>query len=116
MRVLKGTVTEDGGRERPCVWVETRLTLEVEGRDLLGALGSRYFRHEPQRDDERPERLPMALTPHQMLKICREELRHCGESTLWTWTDGLSEGRQHHVDTWLEELVVGAFPEMKGHL
>lgn len=119
-RVHIGEVTNELGETRPCAWVETTLTLDPEGRDLLNALGSRYFRDHGLGDDEapsaRPERLPAALSRARTLKIYREELRRYGENALWTWADEMSEGRQRHVEGWLTELVVGAFPEMKGYL
>lgn len=100
-------------------YVETRLLLQPVGSDLLYGLGSRYFRDDPQDDDElatdRPESLPESLTRSQILRIYRDEYSLWGSNNISTWVDAITYDLRHEmIVKWLGELVTGAFPELAG--
>ena len=111
------TVHRDIATGKP--YMETRLLLQPGGADLLYGLGSRYFRDDPQGDDEqatdRPENLPESLTRSKILRIYRDEYSLWGSNNLPTWVDGIQYDLRHEmIVRWLSELIVGAFPEMEG--
>lgn len=120
MRVHRGVSESSNGSERPCAWIETSIRLEPEIHDLMLGLGSRYFRNEVIEDDHledhRPDNFPVSLTQGEIARIYREEIKLWGESAIWTWSERMSRDRHAHVDGWLTELVVNAFPEMKEYV
>jgi hypothetical protein len=112
-------VRRDGATGEP--YLETRILLQPTGSDLLYGLGSRYFRDDPQEDDElatdRPDSLPESLTRSQILRIYRDEYSLWGSNNLPTWVDGITYDLRHEmIEKWLGELIVSAFPELEGML
>lgn len=119
IRVNKGTYGEGTSQERPAAWVETSLLLEPEGHDFVNALGSRFLRfaviEEDQRVTDRPQDLPESLEQREITKIYREEIRRYGEEYMPMWSDEMGWQQQEACRKWLMEVVLDAFPEMKGY-
>lgn len=117
--VHKGTYGEGTSQERPSAWVETSLVLEPEAHDFVNALGSRFLRfsviEDDQRASDRPQDLPESLEQREITKIYREEFRRYGEDYMSTWSDEMGWDRQESCRKYLMEIVLDAFPEMKGY-
>ena len=120
IRVHKGSDELDDGTKVPVAWLNLSIRRQPEPHHLVDGLGSKYFRNRVGRDDERPgdrpEDLPAELSQRQIADIYREEFSHWGTANLGTWSDYLGWDEREQAERWLTELVVGAFPEMKGYL
>jgi hypothetical protein len=119
IKVHTGTCEETNGKKRPAAWVVTSVRLELEPNDLIDGLGSKFFRYDIIQDDEtertRPADLPVELSQADILRIYRDEFFAWGK-VIETWGEELDETRHDMAQRWLGELVVNAFPEMKGYL
>lgn len=117
--VHRGTSTNGAGVRRPAAWVVTQIPLEPEAHDLMNGLGSKYLRYETTEDDElvgdRPRNLPESLTQREILKIYRDELLRYGEEVLGMWAEEAGIARRKACEGWLMQIVLEAFPEMKGY-
>lgn len=117
--VHKGTYGGGTPQERPSAWVETSLSLEPESHDFVDALGSRFLRFSVVGDDERitdrPQDLPESLEQREITKIYREEIRRYGEDYMPLWSNEMGWTQQESCRKWLMEVVLDAFPEMKGY-
>lgn len=114
-----GTSENGAGVKRPAAWVETALLLEPEPHDLMNGVGSRFLRHEISEDDElvgdRPKDLPESMTQREILKTYRDELRHYGEEVMGMWGNEMGTARRAACEKWIYEVVLAAFPAMKGY-
>lgn len=119
IRVHKGTIGEGTPQERPAAWVETALKLDPEAHQLADALGSHFLRYDTTEDDERiddrPQSLPDFLKQSDIMKIYRDEMRRYGEEFVSVWGDEMGFRRHEYCRKWLMEIVLDAFPEMKGY-
>jgi hypothetical protein len=117
--VHKGTYGEGTPQERPAAWVETSLLLDPESHDFVDALGSRFLRFsvigDDQRVTDRPQDLPESLEQREITKIYREEIRRYGEEYMSLWSNEMGWTQQESYRKWLMEVVLDAFPEMKGY-
>lgn len=115
-KVKLGTAELLDGTTEKVAWLETTITYEWELEDLVQRLGSKFFRFEVTEDDsyvtDRPEELPERIAPAELLRICRDEQEEYGNASLWSWTEGLNEGRERAARVWLQELVLDAFPDL----
>lgn len=114
-----GTSENGAGVKRPAAWVKTTILLEPEPHDLMNAVASKYIRHESQDGDEvvgdRPEILPESLTQAQILKAYRDELLHYGDEVMGMWGDEMGTARRAACEKWVYEIVLNAFPGMRGY-
>lgn len=114
-----GTSRSGDGRVRPAAWVKTSITLEPEPHDLMNGIGSKFLRYETTEDDElvgdRPKNLPESMTQAEILKVYREELLHYGEEVLGMWGNEMGTARRGACEKWIYEVVLDAFPTMRGY-
>lgn len=114
-----GTSVNAAGVKHPAAWVKTAITLEPEPYDLMNAVASKYIRHDSQGDDEvagdRPKDLPESLTQAEILKAYREELLHYGDEVMGMWGDEMGAARRNACEKWVYEVVLNAFPAMRGY-
>lgn len=115
IRVRAGTFGKGTPRERRSAWIETVIPLQLEAHELAAGLGSKFLRNEPELDtSERPDVLPESMTQREIAKIYRDELIYWG-TNLDTWSDDMAFEDQKVYSEWLMEIVLDAFPDMKGY-
>ncbi len=115
IRVHKGICDKGTTRERPSAWIEVSVPLQLEAWELIDGLGERFLRNETDVDwGERPESLPESLTQQEIVKIYKDELLYWG-TNLGTWSENLDAEEARTARGWLMDIVLNAFPEMKGY-
>ncbi len=117
--IMVHTGVADGGtpQERPSAWVEIAIPLQLEAHELADGLGSRFLRYLGEGESgvgDRPDEIPLEIKQAEILKIYRSEFSYWGIN-LSTWGDTMTtDQRAAHVG-WLLEVVLNAFPAMRGY-
>lgn len=116
--VHTGVAYKGTPKERKSAWVETTVPLQLEAHELADGLGSKFLRYltddEKGAPGERPDVLPDSLTQREILKWYREEFSYWG-ANLSTWGDDMSFENRASDARWLLEIVLDAFPAMRGY-
>jgi hypothetical protein len=55
------------------------------------------------------------MTQREILKTYRDELRHYGEEVMGMWGNEMGTARRAACEKWIYEVVLAAFPAMKGY-
>lgn len=115
IRVHTGVAHKDTPRERPSAWIEVSVPLQLESWELADGLGERFLRNESGLEDgERPSGLPESMTQQEIVRVYKDELLYWG-TNLGTWSEDLSPEATKETTGWLMDIVLAAFPEMKGY-
>jgi hypothetical protein len=115
IRVHTGIAHKGTPRERKSAWIEVSVPLQLEGWELADGLGEHFLRNENGVEDgERPAALPESMTQQQIIRTYKEELLYWG-TNLGTWSEGLSDEAAKVARGWLLDIVLDAFPAMKGY-
>lgn len=115
--VHKGVTDEGTPQERPSAWVETAILLQLEAHELADGLGSRFLRYltdEESEPGDRPDEIPSEISQLEILKIYRSEFSYWG-TNLSTWGDSMTIAQRAARLGWLLEVVLNAFPAMRGY-
>lgn len=115
--VHRGVAYKGTSKERRSAWVETTVPLQLEAHELADGLGSKFLRY--MTDDEsgpgeRPDVLPGSLPQRKITELYREEFVYWG-ANLSTWGDDMSFESRAACMNWLLEIVLDAFPAMRGY-
>lgn len=115
VRVHKGVAHKGTPRERKSAWIEVSVPLQLEGWELADGLGEHFLRNEIGIEDgERPAALPESMTQQEIIRIYKDELLYWG-TNLGTWSESLSNESAAVARGWVLDIVLAAFPEMKGY-
>ena len=117
INVHTGIADRGTPQERRSAWVETVIPLQLEAHELADGLGSKFLRYltiEESGPIDRPDEIPCEIPQREILRIYREEFSHWGDN-LWTWSDVLTTEQRSACLGWLLEIILDAFPEMKGY-
>jgi len=115
IKVRTGVAHKGTPRERPSAWIEVSVPLQLESWELADGLGERFLRNEEGVEDgKRPAALPESMTQQEIVRIYKDELLYWG-TNLGTWSERLDEEARERATGWLTDIVLDAFPEMRGY-
>ncbi len=117
IKVHTGVADKGTLKERRSAWVETVIPLQLEAHELADGLGSKFLRYlssDESGPGERPDEIPSEISQRDILAIYRSEFSYWG-TNLSTWGDEMTTEQRAACAGWLLEVVLDAFPGMRGY-